>query len=169
MMGRTTRGKSLPRPAAELEALAEYYSTRDTSAEMEDGEWVDPRPMRTTSLRLPSDVVDALKSLAQAQGQRYTALVREIIEQAISGAHVTAGQEVVRSIDRRLAKIEKIVAETVVAEKRVPASRREQTRKVAAAALRQPSGMVRKLAGGRTLTGKFVKGKVQSKGAKSHR
>jgi uncharacterized protein (DUF4415 family) len=172
MMAKTMRmpgGESLPRPTEELEALAEFYSTHDTSAQMEDGEWVDPRPMKTTSLRLPSDVVDALKSLAQAQGQRYTTLVRKIIEQAVSGAPVTAGQELVRSIDRRLAKIERVVAEKVAAEKPVPAARREQARKVAAAALRQPSGMVRKVAGGRALTGKFVKGRAQPKGARPHR
>jgi hypothetical protein len=48
---------NLPRPAADLERLAGYYETHDTSAEMEHGEWVEPRPMATTSLRLPAGVI----------------------------------------------------------------------------------------------------------------
>ena len=66
----TDPDERLPRPAAELEALANYYDTRDTGAEMEEGEWVDPQPMTTTSLRLPADVIDQLKRQAQAKHAR---------------------------------------------------------------------------------------------------
>lgn len=104
------RTDPLPRPAEELDALAAYYSTHDTSSEMEDGEWVDPRPMQTTSLRLPADVLDAVKALAQARGQRYTALIREIIEQVVSGQRLAESDEVVVRIDQRLARIEESVA-----------------------------------------------------------
>ena len=41
-MTMTKQPEQLPRPEAELERLAEYYDTHDTSAEMEHGDWVDP-------------------------------------------------------------------------------------------------------------------------------
>jgi hypothetical protein len=52
------------RPEAELERLAEYCDTHDTSAEMEPGHWVEPQPMATTSLRLPVEVIEELKRQA---------------------------------------------------------------------------------------------------------
>jgi len=72
---------------------------------MEHGQWVDPRTMKTTSLRLPTDVLDALKTLARGRGMRYTALVREIIEQAVYGAHLVEHEELTQ-INERLARIE---------------------------------------------------------------
>jgi uncharacterized protein (DUF4415 family) len=78
--------EQLPRPAAELEQLASYYDSHDTSAEMEDGNWVEPQPMATTSLRLPTDVIDELKRQAQARHVRYTAYVRSILERAAAGS-----------------------------------------------------------------------------------
>jgi predicted DNA-binding protein len=104
----TKREGSLPRPAEELEALAAYYDTHDTSPDMEQGEWVDPRPMKTTSLRLPADVVEALKTLAQTRGMRYTALVREIIEHALNGVRLAESDEFAQ-INERLARIEAAV------------------------------------------------------------
>ncbi|HEX4222178.1 MAG TPA: hypothetical protein VHZ97_07450 [Pseudonocardiaceae bacterium] len=35
--------EDLPRPADELEELAAYYGTHDTSAEAEDGQLIDPK------------------------------------------------------------------------------------------------------------------------------
>ena len=102
------RDETLPRPVEDLEALAAHYDTHDTSAEMEHGEWVDPRPMQTTSLRLPGDVVDALKALAQTRGMRYTALVREIIESAVNGVRLAESEEFAQ-INERLARIEAAV------------------------------------------------------------
>ncbi len=64
-MTMTKQPEQLPRPEAELERLAEYYDTHDTSAEMEPGRWVEPQPMATTSLRLPVEVIDQLKRQAQ--------------------------------------------------------------------------------------------------------
>jgi predicted DNA-binding protein len=109
-MATVKRDESLPRPVEELEALAAYYDANDTSAEMEHGEWVDPRPMKNTSLRLPGDVVDALRALAQTRGMRYTALVREIIEHALNGVRLaeTESEELAR-INERLARIEAAV------------------------------------------------------------
>ncbi|MCS7482285.1 BrnA antitoxin family protein [Umezawaea endophytica] len=109
-MTMTEQNEHLPRPVEELEALAAYYDTHDTSSEMEQGEWVDPRPMRTTSLRLPSDVVDALKTLAQGRGLRYTAFVREIIEEAVNGTRAAEYDELAM-INQRLTRIEEAVAE----------------------------------------------------------
>ena len=84
-MTMTKRTEKLPRPAADLERLAEYYDTHDTSAEMEPGHWVEPQPMATTSLRLPDDVIDQLKQQARARHVRYTSYVRSILEQAARG------------------------------------------------------------------------------------
>ncbi|WP_190824808.1 CopG family antitoxin [Saccharopolyspora pogona] len=97
--------QDLPRPAEELDELAAYYDTHDTSAEMDHGQWVEPRPMKTTSLRLPADVVEALKKLAQARGIRYTALLREILEQAVYGSHSVPRDELAQ-INERLTRIE---------------------------------------------------------------
>lgn len=77
---------------------------------MEQGTWVDPRPMKTTSLRLPADVVEALKTLARTRGMRYTALVREIIEHAVNGVRLTENEEF-SQINERLARIEAAVIE----------------------------------------------------------
>lgn len=81
----TEHEEHLPRPAAELEQLASYYDSHDTSAEMEQGTWVEPQPMATTSLRLPADVISQLKRQAQARHIRYTTYVRSILERAASG------------------------------------------------------------------------------------
>jgi hypothetical protein len=81
----TEHDEDLPRPAADLERLAAYYDSHDTSAEMEHGTWVEPQPMATTSLRLPADVISELKRQAQARHVRYTTYVRSILERAASG------------------------------------------------------------------------------------
>jgi hypothetical protein len=80
-----SKAEKLPRPAAELERLAGYYDTHDTSAQMEHGDWVEPQPMATTSLRLPVEVIDQLKQQARARHVRYTSYVRSILEQAARG------------------------------------------------------------------------------------
>jgi predicted transcriptional regulator len=77
--------------------------------EMDGGEWADPRPMRTTSLRLPGEVVTALKELAQARGVRYTALVREMLEKGLREATKPDSGEL-DEINARLARIERAVA-----------------------------------------------------------
>lgn len=38
--------ETLPRPASELDDLASYYDTRDTSTEMEHGHWSTPDPCK---------------------------------------------------------------------------------------------------------------------------
>ena len=46
----TKHNEQLPRSAAELEQLASYYNSHDTSTEMEHCEWVEPSykwPSRT--------------------------------------------------------------------------------------------------------------------------
>lgn len=97
--------EQLPRPAAELEQLASYYDNHDTSAEMEDGEWVEPQPMATTSLRLPTDVINELKRQAQARHIRYTAYVRSILERAADGSPPPE----IADITDRLERIEQAV------------------------------------------------------------
>jgi predicted DNA-binding protein len=101
--------EAMPRPAGELDELAAYYDAHDTAAEMEHGRWVDPRPMTTTSLRLPAEVVEALKARARRRGVRYTALLREIVERAVRGEQAEEGGDLAQ-INRRLARIEDALA-----------------------------------------------------------
>lgn len=95
----------LPRPATELDQLADYYDTHDTSADMENGEWVEPGPMVTTSLRLPADVINELKRQAQTRHVRYTTYIRAILERAANGG---PPQELA-DITERLKRIERAV------------------------------------------------------------
>ena len=106
-MTMTKRSEPLPRPAAELERLAEYYDTHDTSAEMEPGHWVEPQPMATTSLRLPVEVIEQLKRQARARHLRYTSYVRSILERAARGG--TSPE--IADITERLERIERAVTE----------------------------------------------------------
>jgi len=106
-MTMTKRTEELPRPAAELERLAEHYDTRDTSTEMESGYWVEPQPMATTSLRLPVEVIEQLKLQARARHLRYTSYVRSILERAARGG---ASPEIA-DITERLERIERAVTE----------------------------------------------------------
>jgi hypothetical protein len=91
---------NLPRPAADLERLAGYYETHDTSTEMEHGEWVEPRPMATTSLRLPAEVIDELKRQARARNIRYTTYVRSILERAVQGGLPPDMAEITKRLER---------------------------------------------------------------------
>lgn len=95
----------LPRPAGELERLAEYYGSHDTSTEMEHGEWVEPQPMATTSLRLPTEVISQLKQQARARHLRYTSYVRSILERAAA----TGPQPELADIAKRLERIERAI------------------------------------------------------------
>jgi hypothetical protein len=97
--------EQLPRPVTALEELAGYYDNHDTSDEMEHGEWVEPQPMATTSLRLPADVIEQLKRQAKARHVRYTAYVRSILERT---ARTGLLPEIV-DITERLERIERAV------------------------------------------------------------
>jgi hypothetical protein len=99
-MTMTKHSEQLPRPAAELERLAEYYDTHDTSTEMDSGDWVEPQPMATTSLRLPADVIDQLKQQAQTSHVRYTTYVRAILERAARGGSPPEWAEITERLDR---------------------------------------------------------------------
>jgi hypothetical protein len=108
----------------DLESLAAYYDANDTSSEMEHGSWVDPRPMQTTSLRLPVDMVKALKALAQARGIRYTALLRELLEDALRSAGAAEGKKL-EQINKRLANIEAAVSGRAKTWTKKPAAAKE--------------------------------------------
>ena len=101
----TKHNEQLPRSAAELEQLASYYNSHDTSTEMERGEWVEPQPMATTSLRLPADVISQLKLQAKARHVRYTSYVRSILERAARGELPPE----IADITERLERIERAV------------------------------------------------------------
>ncbi len=106
-MNVTKRPEPFPRPAAELERLAEYYGTHDTSAEMEPGDSVEPQPMATTSLRLTVDVIEELKRQARVRHLRYTSYVRSILERAARGETPPE----IADITERLERIERAVTE----------------------------------------------------------
>ena len=108
----TKRNESLPRPAGRLERLAAHYEEHDTAAEMAEGEWVDPRPMVMTSLRLPAKTVDALKDLARMRGVRYTAFLREVLENAAASGPGERADEFAE-IRERLARIENALSAPV--------------------------------------------------------
>jgi hypothetical protein len=65
--------------------------------------------MKTTSLRLPADVIETLKERAHRRGMRYTALLREIVERAARGERAV-GDEDIAQINQRLARIEAALA-----------------------------------------------------------
>ena len=67
------------------------------------------RPMVMTSLRLPAKTVDALKDLARTRGVRYTALLREVLENAAAGG-VDERADTLTEIQERLARIENAVS-----------------------------------------------------------
>lgn len=102
-MTMSKQSKRLPRPAADLERLAEYYGSHDTSEEMGHGEWVEPQPMATTSLRLPAEVIGQLKRQAKDRHLRYTSYVRLILERAAE----TGPQPELADIAERLERIER--------------------------------------------------------------
>ena len=101
----THQRRALPRSTKRLERLATHYASNDTSEEMENGEWVEPAPMVTTSLRLPGSLVAALKEEARRQSVRYTVLLRQVLE-----SHVrSAPSDELKEIRERLARIERQV------------------------------------------------------------
>src|ERR1035437_8298014 len=104
-MTMTDHPEQLPQPAAALERLAEYYGTHDTSGEMEHGEWVEPQPMATTSLRLPTEVISELKRQASAKHVRYTSYVRSMLDRAAVGGTLPE----IAEITDRLERIERAV------------------------------------------------------------
>jgi hypothetical protein len=103
-----TMTEKLPRKAAELRALADHYERTDTSAEMEDGQWMDPQPMRTTSLRLPEHVIADLRAEARREGVRYTELVRRVLESHVRQSTRRDDVSLADVIDR-LDRVEKLV------------------------------------------------------------
>lgn len=102
-MTMTKQAERLPRPADDLERLAGYYGDHDTSEEMGHGEWVEPQPMATTSLRLPAEVIGQLKRQAKDRHLRYTSYVRLILERAAAADP----QPELADITERLERIER--------------------------------------------------------------
>lgn len=92
--------EQLPRPEPELEQLAEYYGSHDTTTEMEHGEWVEPQPMVTTSLRLPAGIIEELKQQARVRHVRYTSYVRSILERAALGGSPAEMAEITERLER---------------------------------------------------------------------
>lgn len=64
--------------------LREEFDTTSTADSMDGGTWVtevDPDPMITTSLRLPKSLLDWVRTQADHQGIKPTALIRRWIEE----------------------------------------------------------------------------------------
>jgi predicted DNA binding CopG/RHH family protein len=102
----TNTNLSLPNSIGLLKEIADYYDKTDTSAFMEAGEWVDPKPMATTSLRLPADVIARLKDQAARHNVRYTSYVRSILEQASNDQKPNELPSELAKIAQRLDRIE---------------------------------------------------------------
>ncbi len=113
------RTDNLPRTADELERLADYYAAHDTGDEMEGGEWIEPQPMVTTSLRLPADVLDQLKRQARLRHVRYTTYVRSVLEQVADGGPSSDLAQIAERLDR--------IERAVTVEKGRPAKRQRET------------------------------------------
>lgn len=96
----------LPRSAEDLEGLAEHYGDHDTADEMDDGRWVEP--MVTTSLRLPRELFEQLKTNAQHAGMRQTAYIRELLESGVreDSAGPADLSEIREQLDRVLRAVE---------------------------------------------------------------
>ena len=102
----------LPRSEADLRDLADFYADHDVSEEIGSGDVVTPEPMVTTSLRLPSDIVERLRAEAAARGIRYTSLIRDVLlaylEEAEPSSRTLEARldDVERDHDRRLRRLE---------------------------------------------------------------
>jgi predicted DNA-binding protein len=70
----------------DLERLAEYYDTHDTSEMMAGGRVINepaPEPMDVISVRLPGAVMDKARELAEERGVKVRELLREWIEAGV--------------------------------------------------------------------------------------
>lgn len=72
---------------ADLERIAEYYDTHDTSETMAEGRVItDPpvaEPMDVVSVRLPGTVMDKAREMAARRGMKVRELLREWIEAGV--------------------------------------------------------------------------------------
>jgi hypothetical protein len=69
---------------SKLDEIASYAQGHDSAAEMEQGTWeadTDADPMVTTSVRLPTSLLDWVRQRAAAQHVRPSVLIRQWIEQ----------------------------------------------------------------------------------------
>ena len=81
----------------ELERVAAEYEAGDASEALDRAEYDDSvveAPMVTASLRLPKQVMDAVRMAAEARGMRPTALMREWVEQQVV-EQAAAGERVI--------------------------------------------------------------------------
>ena len=73
-----------------LAQTAEYYDTRDISAEMQAGDWTrhegkqPEAAMSGFNTRLPTSVLNDARAIAQARGMATGAWIREVIEAAVA-------------------------------------------------------------------------------------
>lgn len=83
-MTTTTNKETLPRRAAELEALAKQYETADLTEVIDNATVID-EPMTTISLRVPVALIEDLKREALAHKARHTVYARRLLEQGLHG------------------------------------------------------------------------------------
>lgn len=100
------RSEGLPRPEGELEQLADYYGTHDTADDMGEGQWVNPRPMVTISLRISESILSAIKEEAARRGIRHTTLIRQILTEHVDRTEAEQPEEKLADILARLDRIE---------------------------------------------------------------
>jgi hypothetical protein len=93
--------------ANKMERLRRYYDTADTSDSLEKATLEQPdtaaEPMVTYALRLPKPVLDGLRTVADEQGIRVTALMRVWLEERLG--RESGGKDKVISVDDLLALV----------------------------------------------------------------
>lgn len=66
--------------------------------------------MKTVSLRLPADVVEALRTEAARRGLRWTALARQVIERSMANTPARSDEQDLaqrmEQVERRLSELE---------------------------------------------------------------
>ncbi len=77
-----------PPDTDDLEELANWFDTHDTTelADLEEVRERPARPMVQVTLRLPADLVDRYRRLAQRTHIPYTTLIRSVLLRALESA-----------------------------------------------------------------------------------
>lgn len=72
---------------AKIDELREYYDTHDTSEDLEGAAYDDTivkAPMVGITVRFPKPALDRVRAIANARNVKVTALIRDLVEQAIA-------------------------------------------------------------------------------------
>ncbi|WP_344030693.1 hypothetical protein [Pseudonocardia kongjuensis] len=91
----------------QLQRLRDHYDNHSTAHEMEDGHWetdTHPNPMVGTSLRLPQDLLNWVRTRAQDEGVKPGLLMRRWIEERRAAEQTAAD-----GVEQRIQTLEEAV------------------------------------------------------------